>query len=233
MKGFKHLMDVMKVERYMACATSAMREASNSEEIIESIRKKSGVMVKLIDGGEEAAIIASADMGQQISKGHWYLYVDVGGGSTEFTLIRDGVIKEACSFKMGTVRILNSMVDETVWKDTETWIKQKCGHIPDISLIGSGGNINKLHRMSGRRQGDPLTCSWLQAQYRKLRAMSFEERIVQLGLNPDRADVILPAARIFLHAAKCCGVKKIHVPQIGLSDGIIKTLYKADQHNLK
>jgi exopolyphosphatase / guanosine-5'-triphosphate,3'-diphosphate pyrophosphatase len=230
MKGFKHLMAVMKVERYRACATSAMREARNSGDIIKKIRRKSGVDVRMIDGQEEAAIIASTDLGQFIQKGRWYLYIDVGGGSTEFSLIRNGAIEEARSFKIGTVRIINNMADELIWDEIETWIGEKCRHIPDISIIGSGGNINKLHRMSGRREGEPLSYFWLHSQYQKLRRMSFEDRILELGLNPDRADVILPATRIFLHAAKWSGAKKIQVPQIGLSDGIIKTLYREDQH---
>lgn len=233
MKAFKHLMEVMKVERYMACGTSAMREASNSKEVIESIRRESGVVVQLLDGQEEAVIIAATDVGHYVQKGSWYLYIDVGGGSTEFSLIRDGVIEATQSFKIGTVRLINKMVDELIWEKIGTWIEAQCRDIPDISIVGSGGNINKLHRMSGRRSGEHLSFFWLNSQYKKLKRMSFEDRVVELGLNPDRADVILPATRIFLHAARSSGAKKIHVPQIGLSDGIIKTMYRADQQIVK
>lgn len=233
MKAFKHLMSVMQVQRYMACATSAMREARNGEAIIEKIRKEAGVFIEMIDGKEEASIIASTDLKQLMDKDQYYLYIDVGGGSTEFSLIIDGMIQESQSFKIGTVRLLNNMVDESVWQEIEAWIKAKCKAIPKISIIGSGGNINKLHRMSGRREGEPLSYIWINAQYQFLQCMSYEERILELGLNPDRADVIIPATRIYLLSAKWSGAKKIHVPKIGLSDGIIKTLYRTEQQTIE
>lgn len=225
MKAFRLLMDVNGVEEYMACATSAMREANNGYEIIEKIHKESGVRIELIDGKKEAAIIASTDLKKLLQKDKSYLYIDVGGGSTEFTLFSQGKIKVSKSFKIGTVRLLNNMVGENVWIQIENWIKENTREEPKISIIGSGGNINKLHRMSGRKDGEPLSYIWLNAQYRFLESMSYEDRLSELGLNPDRADVIIPATRIYLLAAKWCRAKKIHVPKIGLSDGIIKTLY--------
>lgn len=225
MKAFRLLMDVAGVEKYMACATSAMREASNGLNVIEKIKEESGINIELIDGKQEAAIIASTDLKDLIKADKSYLYVDVGGGSTEFTLFTKGKIKVSKSFKLGTVRLLNDMVSNEVWNDLQEWIKANVVDQSKISIIGSGGNINKLHRMSGRKEGQALSYIWLNAQYHFLESLSYKERISELGLNPDRADVIIPATKIFLSAAKWSGSKKIYVPKIGLSDGIIKTLY--------
>ncbi len=225
MKAFQLLMDVNRVENYMACATSAMREAKNGMEVIEKINSEAGIKIELIDGKREAEIIASTDLKKLIKKDQSYLYIDVGGGSTEFTLFSKGEIKTSKSIKIGTVRLLNDMVDESTWKNLEDWIRQNTAHLHKISIIGSGGNINKLHKMSGRKEGQPLSFIWLNAQFNFLNSLSYEDRISELGLNTDRADVIIPATRIFLMAAKWSGAKKIHVPKIGLSDGIIKTLY--------
>jgi exopolyphosphatase/guanosine-5'-triphosphate,3'-diphosphate pyrophosphatase len=229
MKAFKLIMDVHGVEKYMACATSAIREANNGYEIVDRIYRDSGVKIEVIDGKKEAAIIASTDLKQLIQSDQSYLYIDVGGGSTEFTLFTDGKIKTSKSFKIGTVRILNNLVGEGIWKKIELWIKENINGLSAITIIGSGGNINKLHKMSGRKEGEPLSYIWLNAQYHFLENMSYEDRISKLGLNPDRADVIIPASRIYLSAAKWCGAKKIYVPKIGLSDGIIKTLYYSQQ----
>ncbi|MEK6155235.1 exopolyphosphatase [Flavobacteriaceae bacterium 3-367] len=225
MKAFKLLMEVHGVEKYMACATSAMREASNGSEIIERIHQESGIRIVIIDGKQEATIIASTDLKELIERDRAYLYIDVGGGSTEFTVFTRGKIRVSKSFKIGTVRLLNEMVADATWEQLEDWIAQHTVDLSPISIIGSGGNINKLHKMSGRKEGEPLSYIWLNAQYRFLESMSYEDRLLELGLNPDRADVIIPAARIYLSAAKWSGAKKIHVPKIGLSDGMIKTLY--------
>lgn len=225
MKAFKLLMNVNGVENYMACATSAIREANNGYEVVEKILVESGLKIEVIDGKKEAAIIASTDLKKLVNNDQGYLYVDVGGGSTEFTLFSKGEIIVSKSFKIGTVRLLNDLVSIKVWDQIELWIKQYTKDLPKISIIGSGGNINKLHKMSGRKLGEPLSYIWLNAQYHFLESMSYENRITELGLNQDRADVIIPATRIFLSAAKWSGAKKVHVPKIGLSDGMIKTLY--------
>lgn len=225
MKAFKLLMDVAGVEKYMACATSAMREANNGLEIIKRVQEEANIQIELIDGKKEAAIIASTDLKQLMQKNNSYLYIDVGGGSTEFTLFTQGKIKISKSFKLGTVRLLNNMVGEGTWQKLEEWIKEHVKNVSNISIIGSGGNINKLHKISGRKEGESLSFLWLKAQYAFLESLTYEERISELGLNPDRADVIIPATKIFLQAARWSGAKKIHVPKIGLSDGIIKTLY--------
>ncbi|RTE53400.1 exopolyphosphatase [Arenibacter aquaticus] len=228
MKAFKLLMEVHGVEKYMACATSAMREAQNGLEVIHNLYEASGVEIQLIDGKREASIIASTDLKKLIRKEESYLYIDVGGGSTEFTVFTEGKIKISQSFKIGTVRLLNDMVSEELWQELENWLKKNVKGLPNLSIIGSGGNINKLHKMSGRKEGESLSYIWLKAQYHFLTSLTYEERISELGLNPDRADVIIPATQIFVSSAKWIGAKKIHVPKIGLSDGIIKTLYQSD-----
>jgi exopolyphosphatase/guanosine-5'-triphosphate,3'-diphosphate pyrophosphatase len=225
MKAFKLLMEVSEVEKYMACATSAIREAENGGQIMDDIYQESGIRVEIIDGKREAAIIAATNLQHIIHAENSYLYIDVGGGSTEFTLFSEGKIKFSQSFEIGTVRILNKKVSEDVWQKLEFWIRTNMRGIKDLYIIGSGGNINKLHKMSGHKEGEPLTYSGLNRQYRDLQSLTYEERISVLGLNPDRADVIIPATRIFLSAAKWSGAKKIYVPKIGLSDGMINALY--------
>ncbi len=231
MRAFKLLMDVAGVQNYRACATSAMREANNGNEVIQLIHEKSGIQIEVIDGKQEAAIIASTDLKEIIKEDQSYLYIDVGGGSTEFTLFTKGKIKLSKSFKLGTVRLLKDLVKESTWLRLQEWIQENVKDAPKLSIIGSGGNINKLHKMSGRKEGEPLSYIWLNAQYRFLESLSYDDRVSELGLNPDRADVIIPATRIFLSAAKWSGAKKIHVPKIGLSDGIIKNLYYSQNEN--
>ena len=225
MKAFKLLMDVHAIERYMACATSAIREANNGQEVVERVFEESGIKIEVIDGKKEASIIASTDLKNLMQSDITYLYVDVGGGSTEFTLFTGGKVSASKSFKIGTVRLLNNLVSDNVWSQIKDWVITHVKPHQKVEIIGSGGNINKLHKMSGRKQGQPLSYIWLNAQYHFLDSMDYDDRVSELGLNPDRADVIVPATRIFLSAAKWSGAKKIHVPQIGLSDGIIKTLY--------
>ncbi|GLB51852.1 exopolyphosphatase [Neptunitalea chrysea] len=225
MKAFKLLMGVHKVEAYKACATSAMREAKNGEELTKLIKKKSGVQINIIDGSDEAAIIANTDLQALIEGDKAYLYVDVGGGSTEFTVYSNGETIASKSFKIGTVRILNEMVKHETWVEVEQWIRENTKDFSKISLIGSGGNINKIFKISGKKEGTPLTYKYLSSYYQFLMSFSYEERISILGLNQDRADVIIPAARIYISAMKWSKAIKIYVPKIGLSDGIVKSLY--------
>ncbi|WP_159950504.1 Ppx/GppA phosphatase family protein [Polaribacter septentrionalilitoris] len=227
MSAFKLLMDVHGVERYKACATSAMREAANGKDVVARINKETGINIDIIGGKEEAAIISSTDLDNLISGHKSYLYVDVGGGSTEFTIFSDGKIIASKSFKMGTVRLINNKksVNKEIFADVEKWIKKNTKGLKKISLIGSGGNINKLFKMSGRSEGKPISYIYLGAQYQFLKQMTYEQRISELSLNPDRADVIIPATKIYLSAMKWSGARKIYVPKIGLSDGIIKSLF--------
>ena len=227
MEAFKLLMNVHGVERYRACATSAMREASNGEKVTKQVLSQTGIKIDIIGGKEEAAIISSTDLNELIEGDNSYLYVDVGGGSTEFTLFSKGKIVNSKSFKMGTVRLLSNKktVNKEIFSNVEKWIKKNTKDLKGVSLIGSGGNINKLFKMSGRTEGKPISFIYLNAQYQFLKQMSYNDRVSELSLNPDRADVIVPATKIYLSAMKWSGARKIYVPKIGLSDGIIKTLY--------
>jgi exopolyphosphatase/guanosine-5'-triphosphate,3'-diphosphate pyrophosphatase len=227
MEAFKLLMKVHNVEHYKACATSAMREASNGEDVVKEILSKTGVKIDIIGGKEEAAIISSTDLTELIEGDNSYLYVDVGGGSTEFTMFSKGKIVTSKSFKMGTVRLLNNKksTNKEIFTSVEKWIKKNTKDLKRLSLIGSGGNINKLFKMSGRTDGKPMSFIYLNAQYQFLKQMTYDERISELSLNPDRADVIIPATKIYLSAMKWSGARKIYVPKIGLSDGIIKSLF--------
>ena len=225
MKAFKLLMKVHKVEKYMACATSAMREAYNGKEVVEIIKKKSDIKIEIIDGKREAAIIATTDLHYLLKTENTYLYVDVGGGSTEFSLFSSGKMVVSKSFKAGTVRLLNDVVSDIVWHEIEKWIRSNTENFENITLIGSGGNINKIFKMSGKMQDKPLSFIYLNSQYAFLNSLTYEERITELGLNPDRADVIIPALRLYLNAMKWSGARSIYVPKIGLSDGIVKALY--------
>jgi exopolyphosphatase/guanosine-5'-triphosphate,3'-diphosphate pyrophosphatase len=225
MTAFKLLMKVYKIEKYKACATSAMREAYNGKEVVEIIRQKAEIDIDIIDGKVEAAIIASSDLHSFLSTDKTYLYVDVGGGSTEFSLFSDGKMVTSKSFKNGTVRLLNNMVNDVVWQEIEKWIKTICEPYDNVTLIGSGGNINKIHKLSEKQQDRPLSYVYLTAQYQYLNSLTYEQRIAELGLNTDRADVIIPATQIYLNAMKWSGARQIYVPKIGLSDGIVKAMY--------
>ncbi len=231
MQAYQLLMKTHKVIKYKACATSAMREAENGEEVARLIKEKTGIQIDIIDGKDEAAIIAMTDLHELINTDATYLYVDVGGGSTEFTLYHNGNTIKSRSFKLGTVRLLNNLVSDKIWKNAEDWIKKSVVDYPKVSLIGSGGNINNIFKNSGKRMGKPLSFLYLSSYYKLLNSLTYEERIWQLNLNQDRADVIIPATRIYLSAMKWSGSREIFVPKIGLSDGIIKSLYNEKLNN--
>lgn len=231
MQAFKLLMDIHGVEKYRACATSALREAKNAKKVIQDIYKASQVQIELIDGKTEAAIIASSDFFQQIDPDKDYLYVDVGGGSTEFTLIQHGKKIASKSFKMGTVRLLNKHNDvENIWKEAEKWVKDKTKKCDKVTLIGSGGNIVRVYKMGNTGIGKPISLDYLKKQQKIIQGMSYEKRMTQLGMNPDRADVIIPALDIYMSAMKWAKAKKILVPKFGLADGLIKTMYEEENY---
>ncbi len=226
MKAYNLLMKVHKVTNYRACATSAMREALNKQQVVNNIKQKSDITIDIIDGEEEAAIIASTDITDYIKEDKTYLYVDVGGGSTEFSVFANGIKKHTISFKLGTVRLLNDMVTNVLWKEVEQWIKEKTSDYENISIIGSGGNINSIFKQSGKAKGKSISYRYLNTYYKLIQRYSYEERVVQMDMNPDRADVIIHATRIYLSAMKWSKATKIYVPKIGVADGIIKDLYQ-------
>ena len=226
MEAFKLLMKSHKIEKYKACATSAMRESDNGEEVAKLILEKTGIEINIIDGTDEAAMIAATDLNVLIKSDKTYLYVDVGGGSTEFTLYSKGKTIVSKSFKLGTVRLLENMVKDQIWQETEAWIKEVTKNYSKINLIGSGGNINNIFKSSGKSEGKPLSFLYLSSYYQLLNSFTYEERITELNLNEDRADVIIPACKIYLSAMKWTKARRIYVPKIGLSDGIIKSLYQ-------
>lgn len=225
MNAFSLLMKVYKVEKHKACATSAMREAYNGKEVAEIIHEKSGIGIDIIDGKNEASIIASSDLHNLLRTDQTYLYVDVGGGSTEFSLFSEGRMTASKSFKNGTVRLLNNMVNDVVWEEIEKWIRSVTADHENVILIGSGGNINKIFKLSGKREDKPLSYVYLSSQYQYLASLTYEQRVAELGLNTDRADVIIPAMKIYLNAMKWSGARQVYVPKIGLADGIVKAMY--------
>ena len=225
MKAFKLLMNVHGVSEYLAYGTSALREANNSSHVIDIIKKKAGVKVEIIDGTKEAEIISNSKISDFLNTRKTLLLVDVGGGSTEFTILNEGKNITSKSFKIGTVRLINKMVDERVWEQIKIWLQKHTKEFDKITLLGSGGNINKLIKLAKVKEGKPLSLISLNVIYKELESLSYEERMINFELNPDRADVILPAARIYLKALEWSGGQNIYVPKVGLSDGMIKYLY--------
>ena len=227
MSAFKSLMDVYKVSEYMACATSAMREAVNGSELVQEI-KKVGINLEIIDGVKEASIIYNSHVEQQLERRKSYLYIDVGGGSTELSVFNNGALSASRSFNIGTIRILDNQDSEETWTEMKEWIKENTKNYKGIIGIGTGGNITKLHRLADEKGTKPLSLNKLKSLYEYLNSFSLKERINVLGLNNDRADVIIPACEIFLNVMKWGSVKNIVVPRVGLVDGIIQTLI--DEH---
>ncbi len=225
MQAFALLMNAHQVISYRACATSAMRDASNGYAFAKAIKEKTTINIEIIDGEEEAKIIAATDLSSFIKEDKTYIYVDVGGGSTEITIYHMGAMIASRSFKIGTVRLLNELVTQEDWDQMKRWIAESCKNYDVVEIIGSGGNINKVFKLSQRKAGKTLSYLFLSNLYKELMKMTYEERIINLALNPDRADVILPAIRIYLQAMKSSKAKQIAVPKIGLADGIIKSLY--------
>ncbi len=223
--AFRHLMIVQDVVSYRACATSAMREAANSGHIVEYIKDQTGVAIDIIDGQKEAELVYSNRIVEMINKERSYLYVDVGGGSTEITLFSSRKVITSGSFNIGTVRFLNGEVTNNEYLRMKQYLKEVTVKYKPVELIGSGGNINKIFRLSGKKEGVPLTFKQLKDIYEFIESFTIEERIKDLGFNPDRADVIIPATGLFLKIMKWTKAKKIHIPRIGISDGIVHQLY--------
>lgn len=226
MKAFRQLLDFYEVEDYKACATSAMREAGNSKEIVERIWQEATINVEVIDGKTEAQIIYSNHVAEHMDDKNNYLYIDVGGGSTELTVFSHGKIVTSKSFNVGTIRMLNDIVTKDQWENMKEWVRNKTTDFHPLEAIGSGGNINKIFKMSRKKQNRPMSFGKLKELHGMLSTYSLKDRIELLGLNPDRADVIVPAGRIFLMVMKNAGIERIFVPQIGMADGLIHLLYE-------
>lgn len=233
MKAFRHLMKIYDVKHCRACATSAMRDAKNGMDIIKQIEKKTGVHIDIIDGQEEAKIIYNNHVEHMEDQKGNYMYVDVGGGSTEINLLSEGQLVCSQSYNIGTVRMLNNAVKDSEWERLKNDLAELAKSYPQTNIIGSGGNINKLYRLADKKNKKKMTMqvSVLQELHTRLKALSLEERMEQFGMKPDRADVIIPAGEIFLTIANIIGASYIHVPVIGLSDGIIDELYLQNKNN--
>ena len=223
MQAFRNLMDVYRVSEYMACATSAMREADNGADIVKACQQV-GVDIQIIDGGKEARIIYSSHLQDQMNSDKVYLYIDVGGGSTEISLFAYGTLVASKSFNLGTIRILDNQDKTETWDDMRGWVKEHTKKYKHIYGIGTGGNINKLSRIANEKADKPMSYAKLRSIYEHLNAYSLKDRIHVLGLKQDRADVIIPAAEIFLTIMRIGRLKNIVAPRVGLVDGIIQTL---------
>lgn len=225
MNAFKELVKAFNVISYRACATSAMRDAINGSEVIAEVKERCGVQIELIDGNQEAELIFENHIAEKLGGDENFIYMDVGGGSTEFTLYRKGKKTESRSFNIGTIRLKDDLVTEDSWKDMINWLgKIKQRYSPGM-IIGSGGNINTLFKLSMQKEMEPMKRRTIKRLLKQLKNLSYDERISKLSLRPDRADVIVPATELFLLAMSKSGCKEVVVPKVGLSDGIVHQLY--------
>ncbi|MBA5630237.1 Ppx/GppA phosphatase family protein [Moheibacter lacus] len=225
MQAYQLMMDIYGIENYLAYATSAMREATNGKEIVKKIKRKTGIDIEIIDGSVEAELTFATELKNFVLDGNNYLYVDVGGGSTELTVLTDGRVANSKSFPVGTVRLLEGKVEKSVYAEMKKWVEENAKHL-NVSLIGSGGNINHVYKYSGVKLGKPLRGAYLRSRYKVIREMSYDDRLKELNMKPDRADVVEFALEIYTKVMKWSRAKLIHVPKIGISDGMIHSLYE-------
>ena len=226
MRAFKNLMKVHNVKNYLAFATAALREAKNGEEVIDRVKNKTGISIQIIDGEKEAKIISNTNVFMGVHPKKTILYIDVGGGSTELSIIKNKKVLKSISLKIGTVRLLNDGVDSETWIMAKKWVTTNTRPFTNIFLLGTGGNINKLHKISNIKENKPITYDKLRKIYENLKSLSYEERIIKFALNQDRSDVIIPATELFLKIFEWSGAREVYVPKVGLSDGMIKELCK-------
>lgn len=224
MKAFKLLMKVHKVEKYLAYATSALRSSKNGLNILKEIKSKSGISIKIIDGKKEGALITNDKMFNEIDDLEIFCLIDVGGGSTELTIFKGGKILKSKSFKIGVVRLINGLVTKKTWESFNSWISNNLIAYKNIRIVGFGGNINKIYKISGVKIGSPLPIKKLNSVISKLEKMSDLDKTLILKLNPDRIDVIVPAGKIYQLLLNSIGVNQIEVPKIGLADGMVSEL---------
>ncbi len=231
MRAFWYIMDVHQVEMFRVCATSAMREAKNRRKVVDTVEREANFKIEILSGDEEANLIFRNYVSQNLNTKENYLFVDVGGGSTELTLIKKGVRVKSRSFNIGTVRLLSGSIDKKIWKSVETWLSTHAVKSGSLVAIGTGGNVNTLFKLQGKKPQETITSLEIKNLYKTLSSVDLDERIFNFKLRPDRADVILPACEIYLKIMTSAGIKKMIVPKIGLSDGMI--LNMAEQLNLE
>lgn len=229
--SFKYIMNVHDVEYYQIYATSALRESKNSKEVILEIKKTTGLKINLISGLKEAKIISKGNSLEKLQFNRSFLYVDVGGGSTEYSILRRGEEKKSKSFKIGTVRLLNNLVDDKLFIDIKYWLGTYLDDQDKIKLFATGGNINKIQSMTGSKIGKPISYLSLKDLYNNLTKYNYQERMVKFGLNPDRADVIIPALKIFITTMESVGSNRLFVPKVGLVDGMINEIFHENNGN--
>jgi exopolyphosphatase/guanosine-5'-triphosphate,3'-diphosphate pyrophosphatase len=225
-KSYKYLLDVYEVKHLKACATSAMRDAINAGDIIKKIKTETGIEIEVISGQQEASFIYENHVAENLNKDESYLYIDVGGGSTELTFFSDGKLVFKESFDIGTIRLLKNQVTESHWDEMKEFIKTKTKGYHHVTAIGSGGNINKVFSLSKRKEGKPLSLELLRDYYKEFSTLSVPQRIAFYHLREDRADVIVPALLIYINVMRWVDTEEIFVPKIGLADGLIHTLYE-------
>ena len=216
MRAFKYLMKVHNVKNYLAFATAALREAKNGEEVINRVKNKTGINIQIIDGKKEAKIISNTNVFRGVHPKKTILYIDVGGGSTELSIIKNKKVLKSISLKIGTVRLLNDGVDSETWIMAKKWVTMNTRPFTNIFLLGTGGNINKLHKISNIKENKPITYNKLRKIYKNLNSLSYEERIIKFALNQDRSDVIIPATELFLKIFEWSGAREVYVPRVGL-----------------
>lgn len=227
LKAFKQIMKLNQVDDYRACATSAMRDAENGKNVLNKLRKSTGINIEIINGREEARLLCNNIVENIGSAKGNYAYIDVGGGSTEISLLHDGALTHSQSYNIGTLRMLGGMVSKETVEKMKSDLAGFAKDMPDIKIIGSGGNINKLFKLThSKRENRYVTIDEIKDLYSRLKVLSVEERIEQFGLKVDRADVIIPAAEIFITAAAALGCDAVQVPNISLADSIIDGLYR-------
>jgi len=226
MKAYAHLLNVYNVMHLKACATSAMRDARNSEDIIRKVRLETGIQINIISGDEEATFVYDNHIAENLDTAHSYLYIDVGGGSTELTFFADGKLRYKESFNIGTIRLLKNMVLEKQWEEMRDHLKNNTKSKLPMIAIGSGGNINKVFSLSKKKEGKPLNLELLRDYYKELSSFSVEDRIRIYNMREDRADVIVPALQIFIRVMRWADIDEIYVPKIGVADGLIQSLYE-------
>jgi len=226
LKAFKHLINAYEVKHIKACATSAMRDAKNTEDIIRKVKLETDIYIEVISGNMEAELVFENHIAETLDKDHSYMYIDVGGGSTELSFFSNGILTFRESFNIGTIRLLQNQVNDNTWENMKEIIKKVTKGQKEVMAIGSGGNINKIFSMSKRKEGKPILLDLLKDYYNELSSIGIEARMKVYNLREDRADVIVPALQIYTNAMRWAGATEMYVPKIGLADGLIHHMWE-------